>query len=178
MKKVLFGGLILISSLFAGERFQDFARVTYSEPIYEYIYDRDVAQECREVRHKVRDDYRYNSSRDSNIIGVDTLVGTATGAVIGSQIGKGSGRVAAQIVGGLLGASVANGMRDNYRSSADDFYDEYRYETTTECYDRPQRVKRKVLTGYKNYFVFDGVEHYKISDRPLKRVKITHTINY
>lgn len=176
MKKILLSAVLLISSLFAGgDRYQDYAKVKYSEPIYEYVYDRSSNKECREVRVKVRDDDYYSNYNDS--LGVDTLIGTAAGAVLGSQVGKGSGRVAAQIVGGLLGAKVAHEIRNNYKPN-DRYYDDYRYETRTECYDTPSRVKRKVVTGYKNYFVYNGVEHFKISDRPLRRVEITHSINF
>jgi len=176
LKKIVLTGLLFISSLYAGsDRFHDFAKVSYSEPIYDYVYDRKSHRECKEVRYKVRDD-RYYSDYDDNL-GVDTLIGTAAGAVIGSQIGKGNGRVAAQIVGGLLGAKVAHEIRNNYRPN-DRYDDNYRYETRTECYDKPSRAKRKTITGYKNYFVYNGVEHYKISNRPMRKVKVTHTINF
>lgn len=179
---------LLSTSLFArGDRFKDFARVKHSEPIYEYVYDRSTRQECKEVRYKVRNhnyrdnyDDRYYSSNYNDGLGVDTLIGTAAGAIIGSQIGKGNGRVAAQIVGGLLGAKVAHEVRNNYKPSYNNRHDRdnYTYETRTECYDVPSRHKRKVITGYKNHFVYNGVKHFKISNRPLKRVKITHTIDF
>ena len=186
MKKILLAGLVLISSLYAGsDRFYDYAKVTYSEPIYEYVYDKP-RRECREIRHKVKnyDDRYYSSGSNYNdTLGVDTLIGTAAGAVIGSQIGKGNGRVAAQIVGGLLGAKVAHEIRNNYkpnhrydREYRD--YDDYRYETRTECYDVGHSTKRKKITGYKNYFVYNGVEHYKVTHRPKRKIKITHTINF
>lgn len=183
---ILILSLTLVStSLFArGDRFNDFARVKYSEPIYEYVYDRSNRQECKEVRYKVRNnnhDDRYYSSNYDDKLGVDTLIGTAAGAIIGSQIGGGNGRVAAQIVGGLLGAKVAHEVRNNYKPNYNNSRydrDEYSYETRTECYDVPNKHKRKVITGYKNHFVYNGVEHFKISNRPLKRVKITHTIDF
>ncbi len=171
---------LISTSLFArSDRFNDFAKVKYSEPIYEYVYDRNSRQECKEVRYKVRNDYddRHYSSNYNDTLGVDTLIGTAAGAIIGSQIGRGNGRVAAQIVGGLLGAKVAHEVRNNYKPEYND-RDNYRYETRTECYDVPSRHKRKVITGYKNHFVYNGVEHFKITTRPLRRVKITHTINF
>jgi len=174
IKRAFLVGVIISSSVYAdSERFYDFAKVTHSEPIYEYVIDRGPNRVCKEVRYKVRDNYdrRYDDS-----LGVDTLVGTAAGVVLGSQIGKGNGRVAAQIVGGLLGAKTANEIRNNYRPTA---YDgSYRYETRTECYDQPRRIEKKVITGYKNYFIYDGVEHYKITNRPIRRVRINHSINY
>lgn len=178
-RKTFLAGLLLTSSVYArSDSFYDFARVSYSEPIYEYVYDRVPNRVCHDVRYKVRDNYDdgYYSSNYDDSLGIDTLVGTAAGAVLGSQIGKGNGRVAAQIVGGLLGAKVAHEIRNNYKPAYND--STYRYETKTECYDEPQRVERKMITGYKNYFVYNGVEHFKVTDRPLNKVRITHTIDF
>lgn len=183
MIKVALTSLALTGLLYAGsDSFHDYAKVTYSQPIYENVYDKEYKRECKEVRRKVRNyDDRYYSSNDyDDRLGVDTLIGTAAGAVLGSQIGKGNGRVAAQIVGGLLGAKVAHEIRNNYKPN-DRYYndhDDYRYETSTECYDRPQRVKRKMITGYKNYFTYNGVKHYKITERPKRKIRITHTISF
>lgn len=181
MKKLIVGTIFLATSLFAGsDRFHDYAKVKYSEPIYEYVYTKVPQRQCEEVKYKVRnrnyDDRYYSSNNDQ--LGIDTLIGTAAGAVIGSQIGKGNGRVAAQIVGGLIGAKVAHEIRDYNTNSYDRAYEDYTYETRTECYNKPKRVKEKVITGYKNYFVYNGVEHYKVTDRPKKRIKITHTIDF
>jgi len=181
MKKLSLVLIFLVTSLFAGgDRFYDYAKVTYSEPIYDYVYDRgDTRTECKEVRKKVRDydDGYYSDYNDS--LGVDTLVGVASGAIIGSQIGKGNGRVAAQIVGGLLGAKVAHEIRNNYNQEPRRYASNSRYVTTTECYDvREQGIKRKVITGYKNHFTYNGDRHYKITDRPLQRVRISHTIDF
>ena len=188
MKSIFLIAILSVTSLFAGsDRFNDFVKVKYSEPIYEYVYHRSSQKECKEVRYKVRNNYkdnyddRYYSSNYNDQLGVDTLIGTAAGAIIGSQIGKGNGRVAAQIVGGLLGAKVAHEVRNNYKPDyQNNRYDrdDYRYETRTECYDKPKKHKRKVVTGYKNYFVYNGVEHFKIASRPLRKVKITHTIDF
>lgn len=185
MKKILLAGLVLTSSLFAGsDSFYDYSRVTYSEPIYEYVYDQP-RRECREVRHKVRyndyDDRYYSNSNYNDELGIDTLIGTAAGAVLGSQVGKGNGRVAAQIVGGLLGAKVAHEVRNNYKPNHrhNNRYDDYRYETRTECYDVVgHRTKRKEIKGYKNYFVYNGVKHYKITKRPKRKIRINHIINF
>ncbi|RXJ89132.1 hypothetical protein CRV01_10980 [Arcobacter sp. CECT 8983] len=173
MKKLLLTTTFIVSSLFAGgDSFHDFAKVKYSEPIYEYVYEQEPQRQCDEVRKRVVD---YNSSYSRNdSLGVDTLVGVAAGAVLGSQVGKGNGGVAAQIVGGLLGGKVAHEIRNNYHNDDSN----YKYVTTTECYDTYKNVERKVITGYKNYFVYKGVEHYKVTKRPKKRVKITHSISF
>ncbi len=180
MKKFFLISLIFVTSLFAqSDRFYDYAKVTYSEPIYEYNYDRDPLRECKEVRHRVRnyDDRYYSSNNYNDTLGVDTLVGVAAGAILGSQVGKGNGRVAAQIIGGLLGGKVAHEIRNNYKPQNND-NNNYRYETKTECYDISSEIKRKMITGYKNHFVYRGVAHYKITNRPKRRIKITHIINF
>lgn len=183
MKKIVIGSILLATSLFAkNDVFYEKVKVSYSEPVYEYKFARETRQECKEVRYKIKDDrydrYDKNSKYDDSV-GVDTLVGTAAGVVIGSQIGDGNGRVAAQIVGGLLGARVANNIRNE--KVQDDYYDGYRYETKIVCKDRkPNHHQRKerVLIGYNNYFVYNGVKHFKFSKRPLRKIKITHTINF
>lgn len=160
-----------------------FARVTYSEPIYTYV-SKNV-KECYEVpvQKKVynnRDDnYRHSSGYDSNSIGVDTIVGATIGVVIGNQIGKGNGRDAAKIVGGLLGAAVANGTReDRYNNTYQS--NNYSYETTyeTRCETKKHHRKEKVISGYKNYFSFNGKEYSKMSEQPLRKVRIEHTISF
>lgn len=56
MKRLSLILVFLVSSLFAqGDRFYDFAKVTYSQPIYDYVYDRgNPHRECREVRKSKR----------------------------------------------------------------------------------------------------------------------------
>jgi len=174
MKKLLLVTVVFVSSLFAGgDRFHDFARVTYSEPIYEYIYEQEPQRECSEVQKRVRT--HNHSSYNNDSLGIDTLVGVAAGAVLGSQVGKGNGRVAAQIVGGLLGGKVAHEIRGNYNEPSGS---RYRYVTRTECYNTYKNVQKKVLTGYKNYFIYKGKKHYKVTHKPVKRVRITHSINF
>lgn len=179
MKKILLSAIFIATSLFArGDRFYETVRVTYSEPIYEYKNIRKTKEICEEVRYKVRDESDSYYSNYDDSLGVDTLIGTAAGVVLGSQIGKGNGRVAAQIVGGLLGAKVANNIRNE--KTHDRYYDNYRYETRVECHDRPvhHNKRKKILTGYKNYFVYNGVKHHKFSKRPLRKIQITHTISF
>ena len=175
------------SSLYAGNHYKDsnFAKVTYSEPIYTYV-SKNV-KECYEVpvQKKVyrpsNDNYRHSSGYNSNSIGVDTIVGATIGVVIGNQIGKGNGRDAAKIVGGLLGAAVANASReDRYSSNSYEARNDYSYETSyeTRCETKKHHRQEKVITGYKNYFNFKGREYTKISDEPLRKVRIEHSISF
>lgn len=173
--KLLATILLAATTAFAGgETYYDVARVTKSEPIYEYVYEREPHKECYEEKVRVsqpRDNYY-----DSNSIGLDTIIGATTGVVIGNQIGKGNGRTAAKIIGGIVGGAVANNMRDNYSNNG--YQDDYAYEVRTRCYDTSKRVKRKMITGYKNYFVYNGNEHFKVTNKPRKKVRITHTIDF
>ena len=161
-----------------------FARVSYSEPIYTYV-SKNV-KECYEVpvQKKVynnRDDnYRHSSGYDSNSIGVDTIVGATIGVVIGNQIGKGNGRDAAKIVGGLLGAAVANGTREDRYNNTYQSSGSYSYETAyeTRCETKKHHRKEKVISGYKNYFTFNEREYSKLSEHPLRKVRIEHTISF
>lgn len=187
MKKLSLILLFLASSLFAGgDRFYDYAKVKYSEPVYEYVYDREPQRECKEVKQRVRnyDDRYYSNNSYDNSLGLDTLVGVAAGVAIGNQVGGGSGRDVAKVLGGLIGGKVAHEIRNNYHPNG---YNKHRYnnnyynddyEIVTKCYNTSKRVKRKMITGYKNYFVYKGVEHYKITSKPQRRIKITHTINF
>jgi len=186
-KKILIATSVLTLSsisLFANyETNTTFAKVSYSEPIYTFVNKK--VKECYEVPVQKRvyrnDNYRHNSSYDTNSIGVDTLIGATIGVVLGNQIGKGNGKTAAKVVGGILGAAVANNSReykDDYRS-----YDrraEPRYETVyeTKCETRKGPKKKRVITGYKNYFSFNGEQYTKISDRPLRKVRIEQTISF
>ena len=182
MKKLIILFMICSSILFAKEHTKyTYAYVTHSKPIYEYQYDR-VYEECNE------DDYyetyyeepRYEKRRyDNNQIGVDTLVGATIGVAIGNQIGKGNGRDVARVVGGLLGAKIANNTR--YQRDYNDYYDDRRVvkKRYRHCEDRVYtNRKTRVLTGYKNYFTVKGREYYKVTKRPVDRIRVTHIIRY
>lgn len=163
------------STLFAGaETFYEHRKVMKSEPIYEYIYETKSNQECYEEQIKVPQ--RRANSFNSNSIGLDTIIGATTGVIVGNQIGKGNGRTAAKIIGGILGGAVANKMRNQHSPS--DYNQNHTYETRTQCYDRPITTKKKMITGYKNYFVYNGNEHFNVSKKPRKKVKIRHTIDF
>ncbi|RXK01018.1 hypothetical protein CRU98_00775 [Arcobacter sp. CECT 8986] len=175
MKKIivlsaLFTNLIFANSLQSNE----FARVTHSEPIYKEVRVSQPVQECyeQEYRQKVYDDnYSYSNN---NSIGLDTIVGVTAGAILGNQIGKGNGNTAAKIVGGLLGGKIANELRTNDSNS-------YHYETKyrTKCETKYEKVRTKrVITGYKNYFKYDGVKYSKVTKHPKKRIRIYKTIDF
>lgn len=178
MKKLLIL-LLLLSSFVFGKSLHSYeeVRVTHSEPIYKYVTVKKPIQECyeEEYLHRVpgRKIYEENSN---NSIGIDTIIGATAGVVIGNQIGKGNGRDAAKIVGGLLGGAIANNMRDENVVYGED---EYVTRTRTKCVTRYEKVRQKrVIKGYKNYFIYNGVEYFKITKKSKRRIKVSKTITF
>lgn len=173
MKKLLAFILICSSFVFAKEhRSHTYAHVDYSEPIYEYRYDRVYDDYEDDYYH--RSDYSEPSYHNDNSLGLDTLVGATIGVAIGNQIGKGNGRDVARVVGGLLGASVANNTRyerayTNHRPHYKKRHKKHRSYSTR---------KTKVLVGYKNHFRYKRNDYFKITDRPRKKIRITKTISF
>ena len=185
MRKIVLTFIAATTLLFAqSESYTQYVKVTHSKPVYETIEEiipHRHDESCFE-EYEVRVPKRYKTQyKDENSIGVDTLVGIAGGIALGNQIGKGNGRTAAKVIGGLLGANVANNLR-NYHHVDDINYDQgYRYETRTRniCADEPQRVvTKRVLKGYKNYFVHNGKRYHKFSTYKKKRVRLTTTISF
>lgn len=164
MYKSLVFLLIMISSLFAQEdRFYSYVDVSHSEPMYEY---RDIPEQ--------REYYAPPSARSyesNNSIGLDTVIGATAGVILGNQVGRGNGKTVAKVAGGLVGAGIANGTRD-MRDGSRDYNPQYNpqgsYSVRTE----------RVLVGYKNYFIYEGREYFKISYNPLQRVEIIKTIQF
>ncbi|AXX92591.1 hypothetical protein CPU12_01855 [Malaciobacter molluscorum LMG 25693] len=162
---ILFTNLIFANSLKSNE----FVRVTHSEPIYKEVRINKPIQECyeKEYRQKIYDD---NYSSNNNSIGIDTIVGVTAGAILGNQIGKGNGNTAAKIVGGLIGGKIANELRSNS-------FNNYHYETRYETKYEKVRTKR-VITGYRNYFNYDGIRYSKVTKNPKKRIRVYKTIDF
>jgi uncharacterized protein YcfJ len=197
MNKILLSILICSSFVFAKERTSyEHVYVDHSEPVYEYKSNRHHDNYDRNDRYNHRNDNRYrndyrddrynesnnerNYNSNTNTIGLDTIVGGTIGVIIGNQVGKGNGRTAAKIVGGVLGAAIANSSRqpnydNNYQNSRD-----YRYKSDFK--DNRNRYynnrKSRIIVGYKNFFSYEGRKHFKITNRPKKRIRITKTIRF
>jgi len=153
--------------------------VIRSEPFYKTITKQIPYEECRDVEYEQKvPTYSTRRQRSDNNIGLDTIIGVAGGAIVGNQIGKGNGRVAAKIIGGLLGGALAHNMRDNRGSThqSDDYY--YETKRVRKCKTKYDTYKEKVNMGYKNYFLYNGREIYKITNRPKKRIHIKNTISF
>ncbi len=162
MKRLLI--LILTFTSFSFAKIKEnleFVRVSYSEPIYEYITIKKPIEEC----------YQERVTNNNNSIGLDTIIGATTGVIIGNQIGNGNGRVAAKIIGGLLGGKIANEIRNSDVS--------YETKYRTKCVTRYEDKKRKrIIKAYKNYFTYDGVEYTKVTKKPLEKIKVFKTITF
>lgn len=174
MKKSILILSILTSFVFAKEYSSvTYAKVTHSEPIYEYETTYKPQKRYEYRNHRRDDSYRTSN----NEIGLDTVIGATLGVAIGNQIGKGNGRTAAKIAGALIGASIANNSRYERENSYNSRYSNYEVDYESE-YAQNDVYEERVLVGYKNYFHYDNERHFKISNRPLHRVKITKTIDF
>ncbi|MGB1227678.1 MAG: glycine zipper 2TM domain-containing protein [Poseidonibacter sp.] len=173
MKKVLLSILICGTFAFAKQHTtHTHAFVTHSEAVYEYRHNKRDYQRYDDSYENNRYRNNYNSSySNNNTIGLDTIVGGTIGVIIGNQIGRGNGKTAAKIVGGLLGAAVANNTRY-------DRNDNYSAQTDYVRYDNYKSRNRKVLVGYRNYFIYKNKEFYKFSKHRKNRIRITETINF
>ena len=165
--KFLIVVLATASSLFA-QSHTSFVTIPieYSVAKYKEVQVSQPRQVCEDVRVAVR----VPNARDTNSLGVDTLIGATAGVIIGNQIGKGSGRDAAKVVGGILGATTANRMREPSYTT--------RYETQTQCKTIYDTHTQTQLSGYDNYFFIDGVEHIKHSSSALESVRVRITYSY
>jgi uncharacterized protein YcfJ len=120
----------------------------------------------REVRQRVP----CGNGRETNSIGLDTIIGTTIGLAIGNQIGKGNGRDAAKIIGGLGGGYMANQMRNGGEC--------YTNKVVYDHVPKYETVSEDVITGYNNCVEVDGKKLCKESKRQKKflRVKKTYSI--
>ncbi len=183
-KKIILAMALFSSMLFAQEEVHyEYINVTHSKPVYEeieVIKPHRHTQDCFEEYSVQKPRYNRNYDRSNeNSIGMDTIIGVASGVIIGNQIGKGNGRTAAKVIGGILGGTVANKMR-NYKH-VDDTYDDYYYETKKRkvCNARHNTTHTKrVLKGYKNYFVYNGKRLHKFTKHPKEQIRVTTTISF
>ena len=181
MKKAILFIILSVSILLGDTRvYHQNADVIRSEPLYRTINKQIPYEECHDEEYEQKvPTYRNKHKRKSNnSIGLDTLIGVTGGVVVGNQIGKGNGKVAAKIIGGLLGGALANGMRKDESSYArsNDYY--YETKNIRKCQTKYDSYEEEVHMGYKNYFLYNGKEIYKITKNPKKRIRITNTISF
>jgi len=180
MKKLLLFLLISFGLLLADTRvYHSKVDVIRSEALYKTINKKIPYEECydHEYTQKVPT-YSNRKSNKDNSLGLDTLLGVTGGVVVGNQIGKGNGKVAAKIIGGLLGGVIAHEIRNNGRTNtkSNDYY--YETKNVRKCKTKYDTYDEEVQVGYKNFFMFQGREVYKITKRPRKNISIKNTISF
>jgi len=182
MKRILLFLLISFGLLFADTRvYHKKVDVIRSEALFKTISKKVPYEECfdHEYTEKVPSYSNRRAAKD-NGLGLDTLIGVTGGVVVGNQIGKGNGKVAAKIIGGLLGGVIAHEIRNNGRASSQNRSNDYYYETKNvrKCTTKYDTYDEEVQIGYKNYFMYQGREVYKITKRPRKNISIKNTISF
>ena len=152
-----------------------YVKVEKSEPVYRTVNVRIPYEEVISKAYVVRVPCGQNyQQKETNSLGIDTLIGAGIGLAIGNQVGSGSGRDVAKAVGGLSGAYVANQNRDGEYSTQ--YCNETRYKD--EVITKYDYVSEEKITGYKNTFIYDGKEYTKVSKHPLREVKVTTSISF
>ena len=166
MKFVLVVLLSLFSFSFAGEEMVKVTEVTeITKPFTSKV---KVGEECYEDTVEVN--VRCSETKDTNSIGIDTLLGATIGVVIGNQIGKGSGRDVAKIIGGLGGGYVANQHRNSDQKMCKS------YETVTRCVPKYEYKTEYKIVGYNNCAMIDGVKYCKQTKEPIKYLRVKKTV--
>jgi len=146
-------------------------RVISSTPITKKVTKRvRVGDDIRDkvVSRKVPCGKR-RAYKDTNAIGLDTILGTVAGIAIGNQFKN--HKDAAKIIGGLGGGYIANHMRNTYQDQ------EYCYEESTvqEFIPRYENIIESVTVGYNNCVKVDGKKVCKESKKKRKFLKVKKT---
>ncbi|MCK4736912.1 MAG: glycine zipper 2TM domain-containing protein [Sulfurimonas sp.] len=162
MKKIILVLAVAISLLQAEK-----VRVTESTAITKpYTEKVQVWEQCYEDTVEI--DVACGQ-RDTNSIGIDTLIGAGLGIALGNQIGSGRGKAAAKVGGGLIGAYSANQMRDGGGNCKS-------YETITKCNPIYEYKTVNRTIGYNNCAYIDGERYCKRTKRPIKWLRYKKSI--
>lgn len=174
MKNIILALLVMISYAQA-DRFKHYndnrgknkVRVQESTPITKpYTKKIKVSEQCYDDTVEVN---VACGNRDTNSIGIDTLIGAGLGIALGNQIGGGSGRDVARAGGGVLGAVIANQTRDSRGNCTT-------YETVTRCTPTYEYVTEHRTVGYNNCAYIDGEKFCKRTKRPIKWLRFKKSI--
>jgi uncharacterized protein YcfJ len=145
---------------FAGQIFEDYARVKDVTPEYEKV--NLPRKEC--FSEYVPERYRERRSL------AGPLLGGVAGGIIGAQVGHGNGRVAASAAGAAIGAIVGDRLQANHRGG-----DEY--------YEREVRRCRMVdhwenrISGYRVAYDYQGHTYNAVLPyNPGPKLPITVTV--
>lgn len=142
-------------------RFQDYAKVTYVEPVYKTVRINRPEQECWDEERIV--EHGYGGNRQAG-----GLVGGIIGGVAGHQVGKGHGKAAATIVGTLLGSTIGRDIAANNQRRVGSHV---QTETVCRSVDRYEEEDR--LQGYRVGYRYNGHEYDTFMNRhPGKKLKV------
>lgn len=165
MKKIL----VIITALMLGyvSAFAGSIKVKVTESTEIYNQMEVNVPQTEYIEEEVQVPYPCGRSRDTNSIGLDTLIGAGIGIALGNQIGKGNGRDAAKVIGGLGGAYTANNMRGGAETC-------YRTETRTRKVTSYVKEYRDTFVGFRNCGYINGE---KICVKSKHRQRFIH-LNY
>ena len=162
MKKIAIATMMLGASLWA----QSMTFTKYV-PVYKSV---EVQREVvREMPYKEcwTEEVPENSTIDDGTVGA--VIGGAAGGIIGHQIGGGSGKTAATIGGAVIGTLIGKNLAERNARPG--------YRLVKRCRTK-YKQERDYVTEYKNYARIMGRTIVKYSDRPLRKIPVTVTIEY
>lgn len=139
----------------------EYVPVTRSEPVYSNI--------IKNIPHEVCQDQQVAVTQQSNSSPMSAIVGGIIGGVLGHQIGAGSGKVAATISGAAVGTMIGQNSSRDSRTT---------YQAVRRCVIQYENKSEQVLTGYINYAKYRGQDIAKMSDEPLKEIKVINSFSF
>jgi uncharacterized protein YcfJ len=142
------------------QRYHDYAKVTYVEPVYRTVRINRPEQECWDEERVV--ERAYGSDRTAG-----GIVGGILGGVAGHQVGKGHGKTAATIVGTMLGSRIGRDMAGDGRRI------ESHIDTETVCKTVNRYQEEERLQGYRVGYRYHGHEYDTFMSRhPGKKLQV------
>ncbi len=129
---------LMAPTAFAGQGFQDYARVKDVTPEYDKVNlpRKECFSEYVPERHRERRSF------------AGPLIGGVAGGIIGAQVGRGNARVAASAAGAAIGAIVGDRMQANHRG------DEYYEREVQRCRMVDHWENR--ISGYRVVYEYQG----------------------
>lgn len=140
----------------------EYVPVTRSQPVYSNIIKNIPHEVCQDQQVAVQQPSSGNSAMSS-------IVGGIIGGVLGHQIGGGSGKVAATIGGATVGTMIGQSGSNDTKTT---------YQTVRRCFIQYETKSENVLTGYINYAKYRGQDIAKMSEEPLKEIKVTTSFSF
>lgn len=144
-KMIIFILMFSLGYLNANDRASIEIKVSNSVPIYTNYFKRvqnGYITKTRRIKVSCGNEYK-----DTNSIGLDTLLGIGAGVAIGNQIGKGRGKDAARVGGAIIGGYVANNMRGDNKIC---------YEEEEYLVPKYEYINKRNITGWNNCGYIEG----------------------